>query len=318
MRSKLIVLIKYFVAITIVLYLYYYTEILLDTYLAIVQKTSIVDTPSLALMCLGVLLSIFFRSYRWFLYLRFVSINRLRDDFSNMRASIRHIFGICFLLAAIVPWRAGELSRLGFSARIGIKSQYIINSILFEKATDLIILILFGIVGFMSFPGRAVIDLYDNWVLLSLLMCSATLGSIFCYRLVERLQGAYNFKLLRFFFQIIELNVSLRLASVFFLISLAVWCVQSLVFYVALHLAFPDIKISAVLAVIVAVNLSGLLNITPANVGIFQGVGSVVLALYDYEISEGLAILTLLQGLILTVVALNAFVSWLRLGSLHG
>jgi phosphatidylinositol alpha-mannosyltransferase len=93
-----------------------------------------------------------------------------------------------------------------------------------------------------------------------------------------------------------------RLGAAAIVAQLAAWAVQTLAAYAVLYALNLQGKagLAAAAAVLLAVNLTALVPITPSNIGIFQAATIAVLAAYGVDTSHALAYGILLQAVEIT------------------
>jgi phosphatidylinositol alpha-mannosyltransferase len=99
-----------------------------------------------------------------------------------------------------------------------------------------------------------------------------------------------------------------RLGAGAIVAQLAAWAVQTLAAYAVLHALNLHDKagLAAAAAILLAVNLTALVPVTPSNIGIFQAATVAVLAAYGVDAADGLAVGILLQAVeIATAVVLG-------------
>jgi phosphatidyl-myo-inositol alpha-mannosyltransferase len=100
----------------------------------------------------------------------------------------------------------------------------------------------------------------------------------------------------------------LRLGAAAILTQLAAWAIQTLATYAILHALGLQGKagLAAAAAILLAVNLTALVPVTPSNIGIFQATTIAVLAAYGIDAGHALAYGILLQAVEITTAILLA------------
>ena len=106
----------------------------------------------------------------------------------------------------------------------------------------------------------------------------------------------------------------LRLGATAIATQLAAWAIQTLAVYAILHALDLQGKagLAAAAAVLLAVNLTALVPVTPSNIGIFQATTIAVLAAYGIDASHALAYGILLQAIEITTAILLGLPALLR------
>jgi phosphatidylinositol alpha-mannosyltransferase len=97
-----------------------------------------------------------------------------------------------------------------------------------------------------------------------------------------------------------------RLGAAAILTQLAAWAIQTLAAYAVLYALNLQGKagLAAAAAILLAVNLTALIPVTPSNIGIFQAATIAVLAAYGIDASHALAYGILLQAVEITTAIL--------------
>ena len=233
------------------------------------------------------------------------------------RADVTRATMIGVFISAILPGRVGEAGRaIVLSRRLGRVSANlpVVVGTLFSQ-TLLNVLGLFA-VGAIAFASTPALDAHPGALMLvavvpAVLLALVILGPWLAERASPRnpiLQKAASALAVGLTELRRGLLVFRRVAATSHALSaqLAAWALQLLSLY-ALLVAFrlqDQAGIAAAAAVLTAVNVAGIVPITPSNVGIFQAACVLVLAAWGISAHAALAYGILLQG-IEVVVALS-------------
>jgi phosphatidyl-myo-inositol alpha-mannosyltransferase len=249
--------------------------------------------------------SMVLRAEAWYAVLQPAVVTRTLGRGEVTRATMIGVF-----MSAILPGRVGEAGRaIVVSRRLGRVSQHlpVVIGTLFSQ-TLLNVIALFGVaaIALASTPalkahaGALALVALVPALLLALVLAGPSLMERVSPRspLMRRLASAMAVKLA-------ELRRGLRVfrrpsaMSHALSAQLAAWALQLLSLY-ALLVAF-DVQdtagIAAAAAVLTAVNVAGIVPVTPSNVGIFQAACVLVLVAWGVGTNTALAYGILLQGI---------------------
>jgi phosphatidyl-myo-inositol alpha-mannosyltransferase len=264
-----------------------------------------VDLPWAILAFVLMALSMVLRAEAWYAVLQPAIVTRHVGRGEVTRATMIGVF-----MSAILPGRIGEAGRaIVVSRRLGRVSQHlpVVIGTLFSQ-TLLNVVALFGVaaIAFASTPalkahaGALTLVALVPAVLLALVLLGPSLmervsprspmlqkaATAFAVKLTELRRGLLVFRRVS--------ATSHALAA-----QLTAWVLQLLSLY-ALLVAF-DLQdkagIAAAAAVLTAVNVAGIVPVTPSNVGIFQAACVLVLVAWGVGTDTSLAYGILLQGI---------------------
>lgn len=266
------------------------------------------SSPAWVLAALGIMCaSMVLRACSWHAILRAA----LPDARVRLRDALQGTF-IGVLMSATLPARLGELSRaLIVARRTGRPREYlptVLGTIVSQTLLNLFALVVLGVITFSSvglFHGRQ-----DGLVLVTIAPVALLLVVLLAPALLARGAGSRFARLHALLAQargaLARVRAGLavfrrpRLGAVATLAQLAAWALQWLACYVLL-VAFglnAQAGIGAAAAVLLAVNVTAVLPVTPSNLGIFQAACVGVLH-GAYHVSYGDAVG---YGIILQVV----------------
>ena len=232
------------------------------------------------------------------------------------RADVTRATMIGVFISAILPGRVGEAGRaIVLSRRLGRLSgnlPVVVGTLVSQTLLHVLGLFAVAAIAFASTPA---LDAHAGALMLvavvpAVLLALVILGPWLAERVSPRspvLQKAASMLALRLAELRRGLLVFRRAAATSHALSaqLAAWALQLLSLY-ALLVAFrlqDQAGIAAAAAVLTAVNVAGIVPVTPSNVGIFQAACVLVLAAWDISAHTALAYGILLQA-IEVVVAL--------------
>jgi len=224
------------------------------------------------------------------------------------------------LVSAVVPGRLGEPARAYLVARrtedAAQRFPLVLGTVVAQALINLVaIAILTGI----TIASLALIRGHATALIAAVIVPSAIVALIVTGpALLTRAQRSRRVHLSRaarwLGIQIVQVRRGLRvftqprLGAVAITLQLTAWAVQTLAAYAVLHALGLQGKagLAAAAAILLAVNITALVPITPSNLGIFQATTIAVLAAYGVGAGQGLAYGILLQAVeIITAVVLG-------------
>jgi len=220
-----------------------------------------------------------------------------------------------YLGNAVLPARAGELIRAGYLRRTtGMSFSFVFATGLVERLVDLVTLIILGstslaLAGALSVPMRLALTSVAMMAAIGLL--GILLLPFFGGRL-ERLVQALPFlratwkeKLAGFLAQFLiglRAIVHLRRASLFLLLTAAIWLMDGLGAMLIGRLLHLPLSLAQAFVLISALGLSSAIPSTPGYVGVYQLAAKAVLVPFGFSAAAALAFILVVQALGLIVV----------------
>lgn len=210
------------------------------------------------------------------------------------------VFPWLFMIGAVTPFRLGDVVRANWVQRHGGSGPHTIGLWLAERATDMLCLVTFGLVGVALTPSADV----HRPVLLGLagIILVGYFSLSFAHRLERRLpwrslQGVLSgFSYMRVPREHMRILVS----------SIVIWSVMAAAFWSGLSLALGDVvPLPMVLTCMAFVNLAALISAAPGNIGSFQAAAILALGFFGISAETALLVSSALQagGLGLTLLA---------------
>lgn len=238
-----------------------------------------------------VTLAMILRGIRWWFLLK----NQVKGNLSDFIFS----YGWCFLLISFIPARAGEFSRVLWAKKRGGSASKAMGVTLSERLQDLVILLTICSSAIIFRPASIDMNthlIYFWMIVLCVLYFSVSFGGLkFCNYLTTLL--FFNKLPTRVRQQVINFIEGFSILSVIkihittLLISTSLWLLLLFGFHIFLTSMLPSLPLSASALVLTLVNISGLIGVTPGNVGVYEAAG--ILALKAYDINEKLALISI-------------------------
>ena len=253
------------------------------------------------------------RGWRWNVILS----PYLRED----RVVSVAVYGLSFVTAAFTPMRAGEMVRVVWLKNKNISVALGIGAIFAERLQDLLMLIIMMLFSLRLLPGMSdwlndltgilvavTIALYFVLIVFPLEKikklikadedCRSSL-QLFCSKTVASfIEGVA-------FLKLPTLHIKVILLSVF------IWALHVTGFSLFFYLLDDTLPFYTGMLVLVFVNISGLLHLTPGNLGVYEMVGSVTLEMVGMNSSETVAIMCALHATVLLLLVVYGFLCWL-------
>jgi uncharacterized protein (TIRG00374 family) len=264
----------------------------------------------IALMC-SLYTALLARGWRWNVILS----PYLRED----RVVSNAVYGLSFVTAAFTPMRAGEMVRVVWLKNKNISMALGVGAIFAERLQDLLMLIIMMLFSLRLLPGMSdwlndltgilvavTIALYFGLILFPLEKfkklikadCRSSL-QLFCSKTVANfIEGIA-------FLKFPTLHIKVILLSVF------IWFLHVTGFSLFFYLLDNTLPFYTGMLVLVFVNISGLLHLTPGNLGVYEMVGSVTLEMVGMNSSETVAIMCALHAMVLLLLLVYGFLCWL-------
>ena len=258
-------------------------------------------------------LSMFLRAVSWQAVLRAA----LPDVRLPSRVVVRATM-IGVLVSAVVPGRIGEPARAYLVARragdTARRFPLILGTVF---AQTLINLIALAILAAITIASLALLRGHATALILAAIVPLALVALIVAGpALLARAKRPHHPHLSRAIRwlsdQIIQVRRGLRvftqprLGGAAIATQLAAWAIQTLAAYAILHALDLQGKagLAAAAAILLAVNITALIPVTPSNIGIFQATAIAVLAAYGIDAGPALAYGILLQAIEITTAIL--------------
>ncbi len=266
--------------------------------------------PGFVFLSFSIVFVMILRGVRWW--------GLLKTGFSYNMAKLIIVFGWCFILSSFSPMRTGELFRIHWIRRLGGSGSLATGVLFAERLLDfLILMILLEIITVLSVNFTSSIATFSLSCLAVTTLVYAAL-SLFSIPIKQRLnkrlmsniasqdKERFSYKIkskILLFFQGVATLGAWRNNLQAVVLTLIIWGALSCGFYFYLQSFFPGIEYTASLSVLILVNLSSLLGITPGNIGVYEMAG--IIALKPFGISAGDAFVA--------VVGLHAIVTLVTL-----
>tara|TARA_B110000438_G_C15727957_1_gene612906 strand:- start:16 stop:1047 length:1032 start_codon:yes stop_codon:yes gene_type:complete len=277
--------------------------------------------------------SLFVRTLRW----KFIL---------NKKNNIKYLYLLKILSTGymfnnLLPARLGEIARIfHFNLRNNLKKSYLLGTILTERISDviaLIILLIFGIIliseenmkkfqesiGISSTSIYFIIIICTGLILIFLTLSSSgywklIINNLIKLKLFRRLNNKFNFKLIvnDFLNGAFSVDKGKDLAILIFL-ALSVWAVEFSMFYLlatTINLGLDSIFIPVLIFGVLS-NLSGIIPSTAGGWGPFELVGSLVLMSFGVNIDVAAAytiMVHIILWLPISIIGLILFINDLR------
>jgi uncharacterized membrane protein YbhN (UPF0104 family) len=238
----------------------------------------------IALMC-SLYTALLARGWRWNVILS----PYLRED----RVVSNAVYGLSFVTAAFTPMRAGEMVRVvwlknkNISMALGVGAIFWLNDL-----TGILVAVTIALYfGLILFP-------LEKFKKLIKADCRSSL-QLFCSKTVANfIEGIA-------FLKFPTLHIKVILLSVF------IWFLHVTGFSLFFYLLDNTLPFYTGMLVLVFVNISGLLHLTPGNLGVYEMVGSVTLEMVGMNSSETVAIMCALHAMVLLLLLVYGFLCWL-------
>jgi phosphatidylinositol alpha-mannosyltransferase len=222
------------------------------------------------------------------------------------------------LASAVVPGRVGEPARAYLVARhagdTARRFPLILGTVFAQTLINLIALAILAAITIASLAilrGHATALIVAGIVPLALVAVIVTSPTLLTP--ASRSHHAHLSRAVRWLSdQIIQVRRGLRvftqprLGAAAIATQLAAWAIQTLAAYAVLHALDLQGKagLAAAAAILLAVNITALVPVTPSNIGIFQATTIAVLAAYGVDAGHALAYGILLQAIEITTAIL--------------
>jgi phosphatidylinositol alpha-mannosyltransferase len=254
-------------------------------------------------------LSMFLRAVSWQAVLRAALPDVRIRTLVVVRATM-----VGVLISAIAPGRVGEPARAylvarhaGHSAR---RFPLVLGTVFAQTLINLIAMAILAAIAIASLP---LIRGHPTALIAAVIVPAAVIALIVAgpalLAKTERSRLAYLTRAARWLGdQIVQVRRGLRvfiqprLGAAAIATQLAAWAVQTLAAYAVIHALDLQGKagLAAAAAILLAVNLTALVPVTPSNIGIFQAATIAVLAAYGVDAGHALAYGILLQAVEIT------------------
>lgn len=276
------------------------------------QAISRESLPNLLALVLGMIVVISLRGLRWGVM--------ARGEIPVTLPRFVLLYGWYFLLSMMTPFRAGEVARVAYFHRMGGALSRAGCILILERTQDLLILLamLVAVAGFHhSVPA--------NIQAASLFWMAAVIQGYALALIVGRLQQksphnqgvedqgehpgakrAWRQRVRNTVHDVLCYLGDTRTNLKALFLGAASWGTLILAYHMALHAFFPDLSLLPAMFMLAMVNLSGLLNLSPGSIGVYQA--ATVLALGSFGIPGGEALVAgvVMQAtLLLTLVVVG-------------
>jgi len=249
------------------------------------------------------LLAFYLRGLRWMMLVK----GTLSDDKKQWVS----VYGAAFALGSFTPGRAGELLRVAWMKSNSYPFAYGAGAIFIERLQDLLFVFLILIFGVVLSPG------VDSWVTRPVVVsfCVALLVYIALVSNTKEMSIYLPSKIIFFrkkewlMTQFDNLLSGMSLLSDFsrhvsvFVFGLGIWILHVLGFSLFLYAWDPGLPLFLGGLVLALVNLSGLLHLTPGNIGPYEIVGTLVLEQWGVSVNEGMVVMIVLHATSLLIVS---------------
>src|SRR5689334_16219814 len=258
-------------------------------------------------------LSMFLRAVSWQAVLRAA----LPDVKLRSRVVVRATM-IGVLVSAVVPGRVGEPARAYLVARragdTARRFPLILGTVFAQALINLIALAILAAITIASLPllrGHATALILA--AILPLALVTLIVAGPALLARAKRSHHPHLSRAIRWLSdQIIQVRSGLRvftkprLGGAAIATQLAAWAIQTLAAYAIIHALDLQGKagLAAAAAILLAVNITALIPVTPSNIGIFQATTIAVLAAYGIDAGPALAYGILLQAIEITTAIL--------------
>ena len=258
-------------------------------------------------------LSMFLRAVSWQAVLRAALPDVRLRSLVVVRATM-----IGVLVSAVVPGRAGEPARAYLVARragdTARRFPVILGTVFAQTLINLIALAILAAITIASLAllrGHATALIVAATLPLALVALIVTGPALLAT--TNRSHHPHLSRAIRWLSdQIIQVRRGLRvftqprLGGAAIATQLAAWAIQTLAAYAILHALDLQGKagLAAAAAILLAVNITALIPVTPSNIGIFQATTIAVLAAYGIDAGPALAYGILLQAIEITTAIL--------------
>ena len=217
-----------------------------------------------------------------------------RGDFTKDTNALTLAYGMAFALGAFTPARSGDLARIEFTQRLGYPYSEVSGAYMAERLTDFGMLVSVFLLGVLVTDFGGGLEL--SWLfpaasafigLLGVLLLFLTTPATLAGKLVasKKVQDAIEA------FRKGAVGWNKRgVRSTAFGLTVLIWALHVLATTGFLLLASPALPITIGLLFLTVTNLSGLLQLTPGNLGPFEIAGALVLTQAGLPASEALAV----------------------------
>ncbi len=214
-----------------------------------------------------------------------------------------------FMIGALTPFRLGEGLRAVWIRKYGGSSGEAIGFMVGERALDLLMLLVLGVLGLVLAPSTG--DMSP--VIPAIVLAGAAAALVAATAMGPRLAaiaGRYG--------PLARLGVPQMILAIGFLrrrhlgaatigLSIVIWLVGALSFYIPLYAMVGVASIGGAFLSIAAVNLIRIVSPAPGNIGSYQAAMVAALLLYRVSAEDGLIVAVLLQVAMLTMLVAQGF-----------
>ena len=226
-----------------------------------------------------IMLSMALRGLRWILF--------FNNTFVGRKSALFLYHGWFFILSLMSLFRVGEVIRVEWLKEKGMTPSLSISYIFIEKLSDAFVLSIFLIVGFMLLSN---LDLFLSALVGCFFITLYFMMSFYseqAHRILERIKSRvtniFLQKTLAFFgkvalYSTVLQNKGFNLALMLF--TAFIWFCVAYSFHLFIAGQYPFVPFYASALIVAMVNLTGVLNISPANIGPFELCVAVILLFY--------------------------------------
>ena len=226
------------------------------------------------------------------------------------------IFGWSFFLMTLTPFRAGELLRPAWVRKQGGSFLFAVGVLVVERLADMTLLVVLLALAISANAALAINWPYTPGLLVIILLTS---GYFLVSLLARPIQGVVDrrlgdsslFQAISRFLSGLARVSDFSTCAITLSLTAVIWGLLALGYHLVLTSLFPDLHWSAALLVLAAVNLTGLLWISPGNIGLYEA--AAVLVLTAYGIPSDIALVAAI-GLHATILGLTLLIGLLSRG----
>ena len=257
------------------------------------------------------------RSFRWGVMLK------ERVDFSW--SEIIPVFNWVFFLSNITPLRAGEAGRLVWIRNKGCSASWGAGLLVSERLTDIFVLtVLFSLAGMFS-PDSAEVFVIINgvyfvlFITLYVFICAFSrniknyiTSHLNCVNECDESEQTIMQKSAGAISRILDgvgYISNFKSNAFLLLVTMAIWLMLAAGFHLYYSSFFHNIHWTATLAVLVAVNLSSFLSVTPGNFGLYEAVSVFVLGMFNIPLADAFISSLGLHAIVFALILIMAVIS---------
>lgn len=227
-----------------------------------------------------ILLSLYIRGRRW---------ARIFCSSIQEKTIVSTLFhGWFSVLSMLSIFRVGETFRIDWLRERGMQPAQALGYIFVEKLSDAFILaIIFFSCIFKASDALTGVSLLIS-IFIFILYISFSLFGNHLYKKIHSANPEISSRKLSYLFSFFKKNLlsclilrNIKLNIEVMVFSIAIWCTVIIAFHIFITQQFPNIPFYASALIVAMVNLTGALNLTPANIGPFEISVTVVLVLFD-------------------------------------